>query len=67
MPTQLKRAQAEKWCRLFVTAARQILGSFSDDSNENVKTAIGLLSKTKRLHVHHGFCTFLCRYCTTTT
>ena len=25
------------------------------DINENVKTAIGLLSKTTRLHVHHAF------------
>ena len=42
-------------------------GSFSSDGNENVKTAIGLLSKTKGLHVHQAFCTFLCRFCTTTT
>ena len=34
------------------------LGSFSnddDDSNKNVKTEIGLLSKTTSLHVHHAF------------
>ena len=34
------------------------VGSFSnndDDSNENVKKAIGLLSKTTSLHVHHAF------------
>ena len=33
-------------------------GSFSDDDvdgNENVKTAIGLLSKTTSWHVHHAF------------
>ena len=30
-------------------------GSFSSDGNENVKTAIGLLSKTKGLHVHQAF------------
>ena len=29
-------------------------GSFSSDGNENVKTAIGLLSKTTSLHVHHA-------------
>ena len=35
-----------------------VLGSFSNDGgdgNENVKTAIGLLSKTKGLHVHQAF------------
>ena len=31
-------------------------GSFSnDDGNENDKKAIGLLSKTTTLHVHHAF------------
>ena len=33
-------------------------GSFSNDDgdgNENVKKAIGLLSKTTSLHVHHAF------------
>ena len=30
-------------------------GSFSSDGNENVKTAIDLLSKTKGLHVHQAF------------
>ena len=49
------------------------VGSFSNDNgdgdggNEKVKKAIGLLSKTTSLHVHHTFCTLLCRYCTTTT
>ena len=34
------------------------VGSFSNndgDGNENVKKAIGLLSKTTSLHVHHAF------------
>ena len=34
------------------------LGNFSNDDgdgNENVKTPIGLLSKTTSLHVHHAF------------
>ena len=34
------------------------VGSFSNgdgDSNENVKKAIGLLSNTTSLHVHHTF------------
>ena len=34
------------------------IGSFSNDDgdgNENVKTAMGLLSKTTSLHVHHAF------------
>ena len=40
-------------CRLEETP-----GSFSNDDvdgNENVKTAIGLLSKTTSWHVHHAF------------
>ena len=49
----------------------KLRGSFSNDDvdgNENVKTAISLLSKTTSLHVHHFFfCTFLWRNCTTTT
>ena len=35
-----------------------VLGSFSNDGgdgNKNVKSAIGLLSKTTALHVHHAF------------
>ena len=35
-----------------------MLGSFSNDHGdikENVKTAIGLFSKTTSLHVHHAF------------
>ena len=46
------------------------LGSFSNDDgdgNEDVKKATGLLRKTTTLHVHHAFCTFLYRPCTTTT
>ena len=36
----------------------KLRGSFSNDDvdgNENVKTAISLLSKTTSLHVHHAF------------
>ena len=51
-----------------------LLGGVSNDNgdgdgNENAKKAMGLLSKTTILHVHHicGFCTFPCRHCTTTT
>ena len=35
-----------------------VIGSFSNDDGdgkEDVKTAIGLLSKTTTLHVHHAF------------
>ena len=47
-----------------VTHARKLsvremsVGSFSNDEgdgNENVKKAVGLLSKTTSLHVHHAF------------
>ena len=48
------------------------VGSFSNDDGdgkENVKTAIGLLSKTTSLHVQHAFLSISlnCRYCATTT
>ena len=52
-----------------VFASQTIIGSFSNDEgdgNEDVKKAIGLLRKTTTLHVHHAFCTFLYRPCTTT-
>ena len=43
------------------------LRSNDADGNENVKKTIGLISKTTTLHVHYTFCTFLSRFCTTTT
>ena len=61
------------WCSVNIYSPRRgsKIRSFSSDdgdSNENVKKVIGLHSKKKTtLHVHHSFCTFLCRRCTTTT
>ena len=61
------------WCSVNIYSPRRgrKIRSFSSDdgnSNENVKKAIRLQSKKKTtLHVHHSFCTFLCRRCTTTT
>ena len=61
------------WCSVNTHSPRRgsKIRSFSSDdgnSNENVKKAISLQSKKKTtLHVHHSFCTFLCRRCTTTT
>ena len=43
------------------------LRSDDGDCNGNATITIGLISKTTILHVHHAFCTFLCRHCTTTT
>ena len=46
------------------------IGSFSNDDgdrNENGKKKKGLINITTTLHVHHTFCTFPCRHCTTTT
>ena len=43
---------------LELVPAYLFLGSFSNDhgdGNDNSKTAIGLLSKTTSLHVHHAF------------
>jgi len=31
------------------------LRNYDSDGNENVKSAIGLMSKTTTLHVHHAF------------
>ena len=41
-----------------IKPAGDLIRSFSnddEDGNENVKTAIGLSSKTTSLHVHHAF------------
>ena len=57
-------------CFLMHFVGGGIIGRFSNDDgdgNENVKTAIGLLSKTTSLHLDRASCTFLCHYCTTTT
>ena len=43
------------------------LRSNDADGSENVIKIIGLISKTTTLHVHHTFCTFFSRFCTTTT
>ena len=43
------------------------LRSKDADDNENVKKTIGLISKTTTSHVQHTFCSFLSRFCTTTT
>ena len=43
------------------------LRNYDGDGNGNVKKVIGLVSKTTTLHVHHAFCTFLCRPCITRT
>ena len=43
------------WC---MVGTRQRIGSFSNDDGdgkEDVKKAIGLISKTTTLHVHHAF------------
>ena len=50
---------------LYLTSSSGTLRS--DDGNGNATKAIGLISKTTILHVHHAFCTFLCRHCTTAT
>ena len=42
----------------YPTVAKEKIGSFSNDDgdgNEIMKKAIGLLSKTISLHVHHAF------------
>ena len=41
-----------------VVCMSKLIGSFSNnkgDGNENFKNAIGLISKTTTLHVHHAF------------
>ena len=54
--SRIHLAWNRKYCNLSTIASRTI-GSFSNDDgdgNENVKKAIGLLSKTTTLHVHHA-------------
>ena len=36
------------------------------DGSENVKKALGFISKTAALHVQHTFCAFLCCHCMAT-
>ena len=48
---------------LYLTSSSGTLRS--DDGNAT--KALGLVSKTTILHLHHAFCTFLCRHCTTAT
>ena len=43
------------------------LRSDDGDGSENFKKAIELITKTRILYVHHAFCTYHCRHCTTTT
>ena len=52
---------------MFLFTDMESLRSDDGDGNVSVKKAIGLLSKTTTLHMHHAFCTFLCRHCTTAT
>ena len=45
-------------CLFSLASSTIVLGSFSNDDsdgNENVKKAVGLLSKTTSLHLHHPF------------
>ena len=44
----------------------KIVDNGGGDGNESGKTRTEI-SKTTSLHVHHAFCTFLCRRCTTAT
>ena len=43
------------------------LSNGDGDVNENDKKNDRVFSQTTTLHVHHAFCTSLCRYCTITT
>ena len=58
------------FARVTLLAVKPPLGSLSNDDsdgNEDGKKAKDLDSgKTTTLQVHHAFCTFLCRRCTTT-
>ena len=56
------------WNCLVSRFIEEVIGTLSKDdgdSNKNGKKGIGLISKTTTLHVHHAFCTFHCRHCTT--
>ena len=39
----------------FLIAIRDLIRNYDSDGNENVKKAVGLISRTTTLHVNHGF------------
>ena len=50
-------------CRGCLSSLLVTLRSNYADGNENVEKTIGfILSRTTTLHVHHAFCTFLCKF-----
>ena len=53
------------WKRTRARWTLATLRNYDGDGKENVKKALGLMSKTTTLHVHHAF--FLRFLCTTTT
>ena len=55
--SRIHLAWNRKYCNLSTVASRTIRSFSNDDGdgNEDVKKAIGLLSKTTTLHVHHAF------------
>ena len=42
-------------CVLCLIAIRDLIRNYDSDGNENVKKAIGLISRTTTLHVNHAF------------
>ena len=38
-----------------LTAIRDLIRNYDSDGNENVRKAIGLISRTTTLHVNHAF------------
>ena len=61
----LWRDSALPWKRTRARWTLATLRNYDGDGKENVKKALGLMSKTTTLHVHHAF--FLRFLCTTTT
>ena len=57
----------QAFCHPLLLSRRPVDSNDNGDVSENGKNAIGLISKTKTLHVHHAFCTFLYRHYATTT
>ena len=57
----------QAFCHPLLLSRRPIDSNDNGDVNDNGKNAIGLISKTKTLHVHHAFLYISYRHYATTT
>ena len=62
-----KLSDSLRWLCLVHLVNKDLWSNYDGDGNGNAQSQMGFMSKTTTLHVHHAFCTFLCRPCTTRT